>query len=99
MATAPARSGPQLAFAIAGGLVFVGSLVYFVMRYARGMDEAPSSGTAAAILFNVVLFSVFALHHSVFARSGAKGWIKQMWPPRLERSVYVWIASLLFLAV
>jgi len=47
---------------------------------------------------DVVLFTVFALHHSVFARSGAKAWVRAHVPPALERSVYVWIASLLFLA-
>ena len=42
---------------------------------------------------NVVLFTVFALHHSIMARTGAKAWITRLLPPDLERSVYVWIAS------
>jgi methanethiol S-methyltransferase len=99
MANALARPGPQLVFAVAGALVFVGSLLFFVARYAWGMDGAPSGATLPAVLFNVVLFSVFALHHSVFARTGAKDWVRRTWPPPLERSVYVWIASLLFIAV
>ena len=48
---------------------------------------------------NVILFTVFALHHSVMARTGAKSWMTRVLTPGLERSVYVWIASLLFLAV
>ena len=99
MANASARSGPQLVFAIAGALVFVGSLFYFVARYAWGMDGAPSGATVPAVLFNVVLFTVFALHHSGFARTGAKDWIRRTWPPALERSVYTWVASLLFIGV
>jgi methanethiol S-methyltransferase len=99
MPNALARPGPQLVFAVAGALVFVGSLFYFVARYAWGMDGVPTGAAAPAVFFNVVLFSVFALHHSIFARSGAKGWVRRTFPPSLERSVYVWIASLLFIAV
>ena len=33
------------------------------------------------------------------ARTGAKAWITRLVPPDLERSLYVWIASVLFLAV
>ena len=99
MPNALARPGPQLVFAVAGALVFVGSLLFFVARYAWGMDGVPPGATMPAVLFNVVLFSVFALHHSVFARAGAKDWVRRTWPPALERSVYVWIASLLFIGV
>jgi protein-S-isoprenylcysteine O-methyltransferase Ste14 len=42
---------------------------------------------------------VFALHHSGFARSGAKAWLARRLPRGLERSLYVWVASLLFLVV
>ena len=48
---------------------------------------------------NVLLFTVFALHHSVMARTGARAWIARLFPPELERSIYVWIASVLFLGV
>ena len=99
MLTALARPGAQLVFAVAGALVFVGSLFFFVARYAWGMDGAPPGTTLPAVVLNVVLFSVFALHHSIFARSGAKDWVKRSWPPALERSVYVWISSLLFICV
>lgn len=99
MPNALARPGPQLVFAVAGALVFVGSLLFFVARYAWGMDGVQPGATMPAVLFNVVLFSVFALHHSVFARGGAKEWLRRTWPPVLERSVYVWIASLLFIGV
>jgi hypothetical protein len=99
MPNALARPGPQLVFAVAGALVFVGSLFYFVARYAWGMDGVPAESAAPAVLFNVVLFSAFALHHSIFARAGAKAWVVRNWPPALERSMYVWMASLLFILV
>ena len=39
------------------------------------------------------------LHHSVFARTGVKAWIRRHLPAALERSIYTWVASLLFIAV
>jgi protein-S-isoprenylcysteine O-methyltransferase Ste14 len=99
MPNALSRPGPQLVVAVAGALVFVGSLFFFVARYAWGMDGVPTGPAVPAVLFNVVLFSVFALHHSIFARSGAKAVVMRTWPPALERSLYVWISSLLFISV
>ncbi len=62
----------------------------------------PAAGSSTAVrdaLIDVALFTLFALHHSLMARSGAKARIMRVVPADLERSVYVWIASLLFLAV
>ena len=91
------------AFAITGGLLFVGSLVFSLVSYAWRFNggAVPWSAPAAwsAGLMNAALFSVFALHHSLLARAGAREWVAGRVSPRLERSVYVWIASLLFLLV
>ncbi len=89
--------------AIAGGLVFVASLAVGVVAYAIWFGAAAGPWNAAgglpAIAVNVALFSGFALHHSAFARSGAKQWIARAVSPALERTVYVWVASVLFVAV
>src|SRR5262245_8939747 len=98
MTNALTRPGPQLAVAVTGALVFVGSLVYFLERYAWGMDSAPAGPVWPAVLFNVALFTIFALHHSILARTQAKAWVTRTWPPALERSLYTWVASLLFIA-
>ncbi len=58
--------------------------------------RAPSSRRS---LVNALLFGVFALHHSLLARSGVKRWVTRHVPPHLERTAYVWVASLLFIAV
>ena len=89
------------AFVWLGALVFVGSLLSFLVVYEFRLSGPAPPGTAVtpAVLLDIALFTIFALHHSVMARSGAKAWLTRMVPRDLERSVYVWIASLLFLAV
>lgn len=90
------------AFVWLGATLFVVSLVSFLVVYEFVLTmPAPPTGSSMvpAVLFNIGLFTVFALHHSVMARSGAKAWITRIVPPQLERSCYVWIASALFLAV
>jgi protein-S-isoprenylcysteine O-methyltransferase Ste14 len=88
------------AIAIAGGLAFVGSLLYFVASYGWRFDAPAeaSGGTATAILVDLALFTAFALHHSIFARSPLKAWIRRIVTPPMERSAYVWLASVLFIA-
>lgn len=88
-------------FRWSGALVFLLSLLSFLAMYAiRLRGPAPDDGSALGdAIANVVLFTVFALHHSVMARTGAKAWLTRRIPADLERSLYVWIASILFLAV
>ena len=88
-------------FRWSGALLFVLSLLSFAVVYGwRLRTPAPPSDDAMRdAIANVVLFTVFALHHSLMARTGAKAWITRHLPAGLERSVYVWIASALFLVV
>ena len=88
-------------FRWSGALLFVLSLLSFAVVYGwRLRVPAPSSDASTRdAIANVVLFTIFALHHSIMARTGAKAWITRRLPADLERSVYVWIASALFLAV
>ena len=91
----------QLARPIAlGGLVFfVDALLYFAYRYMFVFGrEMAGPISARAIVVNVTLFSIFALHHSVFARDMVRKRITRM-VGALERSTYVWIASALFVAI
>ena len=87
-------------FAWAGATLFVVSLAYFAWRYFGPFGEvAAGRDLMRPIALNVILFSVFALHHSLLARIGAKALITRAVPAQLERATYVWVASLLFLAV
>ena len=89
-------------FAWSGALLFLLSLLSFAVVYGWRLrvpapgDLAPSWRDA---LGNLILFTIFALHHSIMARTGAKAWMTRIVPPDMERSAYVWIASVLFLLV
>jgi protein-S-isoprenylcysteine O-methyltransferase Ste14 len=93
--------GATRSFAIAGGTVFVFSLLYAAWSYASpfGLSTTGSTSVIAPAAVDIALFTAFALHHSVFARSRVRQWIAERVSSRLERSVYVWVASLLLLAV
>lgn len=94
-----------LGFAWLAALAFAGSLALFAYSYVvvfgggggeRAVWSALLSGPA---LVNYGLFTAFALHHSLFARAGAKAVVRRYVPPPLERSVYTMIASVLFILV
>jgi hypothetical protein len=94
------RPTAELLFAWTGALVFVLALGYFVYSYTITFAEpADSALSAAPITWNVALFTIFALHHSIFSRLVVRDWVARTWPRQLERSFYVWMASLLFIAV
>ena len=89
-------------FAWSGALLFLLSLLSFAVVYGWRL-RVPAPGNLAAswrdALDNLILFTIFALHHSIMARTGAKAWITRIVPRDMERSVYVWIASVLCLGV
>ena len=89
-------------YALAGAAAFLTSLVYFAYVYGvrLGNGGAPSTplGIVRGLTVNAGLFTVFALHHSLLARSGAKRLVAGHLPAGLERATYVWIASILFAA-
>jgi protein-S-isoprenylcysteine O-methyltransferase Ste14 len=86
------------AFVWIGGALFVIALAWCAWWYLfEAGRSAPYAGVRAIVL-DAGLFSVFALHHSVFARETAKRWLDRI-PPELSRSVYVYTASLLLIVV
>ena len=85
--------------ALGGLLFFVDALLYFAYRYIFVFGrEATGTISTRAIAIDVLLFSVFALHHTVFARDWFRNRVTRM-VGALERSTYVWIASALFIAI
>jgi protein-S-isoprenylcysteine O-methyltransferase Ste14 len=91
----------MLAAAWCGAALFLASLTYFAYFYLVRLgqvEHVPAVDVPRAVAVNIALFSAFALHHSFFARTGAKAWLVRHVPAGLERAGYVWLASLLFLA-
>ena len=89
----------HLAVAVLGlgafGLSLAAGAWLFLVVLARPAESSPGWAVAA----NVGLFGLFATHHSVMARWRAKAWLRRHVPPDLERTLFVWVASLLFLAM
>src|SRR5882672_3878940 len=85
-------------FRWAGGAAFAGALAFcaytFVFVWSRDADV-----NGAAVMTDALLFTIFAAHHSVFAREPVKSRVARLVPVRLLRSSYVWIASLLLMGV
>lgn len=82
-----------------GGALFAVSLAFCAWTYASvfGRSLPPAGGVPVA--GDAALITVFALHHSLFARDGVKAMLARMVPAALLRSLYVWIASLLLIVV
>ena len=83
-----------------GGALFVTSLAFCASTYLVTWS-APVSADIRwdAVTIDGTLFSVFALHHSLFARERVKRAMSAIVPDSLLRAVYVWIAALLLVMV
>jgi len=88
----------ELVFVWVGGALFVGSLALWVWWYTLALGRSEPWSGWPPFGFDMILFTAFALHHSVFARDAVKRRMSAI-PRHLLRSVYVWIASLLLIAV
>ena len=86
------------AFVWAGGGLFVGALAFLTYSYAVTWSRV-ATFDGAAVAVDALLFSAFALHHSLFARDSAKRWLSSLVPDAMLRSAYVWIASTLLIGV
>ena len=69
------------------------------LQLPRGIDHGAQPPVGLAVVVDVALLLLFALQHSVMARSGFKRWVARWIPPHVERSTYVLVASLVLLVL
>ncbi len=87
-------------FVWSGGALFVGALAYCAWTFAVTWGRtAPLPVSAGAVSIDVALFTLFATHHSLFAREAVKARLARVLPRPVLPSLFVWIASLLLIAV
>jgi methanethiol S-methyltransferase len=79
-----------------GGAAFVASLLYFLYFYFVRLGWPVSGGDwIQPLAIDLALFGIFVAHHSLMPRRRMKQWFASHAPAPLERTVYVWVASLL----
>lgn len=69
------------------------------MWMARSMDSAARVGFWKALLIDTLLLGIFAVQHSVMARPGFKRVLTKFIPEAAERSTYVLLSSVIFIAL
>jgi protein-S-isoprenylcysteine O-methyltransferase Ste14 len=87
------------AFVWAGGGLFVASLTSCAWSYLVAFGRTAPWAGWVPVLIDAVLISMFAFHHSLFARERVKARLTQLIAAAVLRSTYVWIASLLLILV
>jgi protein-S-isoprenylcysteine O-methyltransferase Ste14 len=80
-----------------GGALFVLALAFCAWSYAVVMGRPAFSTSWTALAIDASLLTLFALHHSLFARKRVKDAIARVIPAALVRSCYVWVASALLI--
>lgn len=63
------------------------------------IDHGRRGSTVVAVVVDLALLGVFAIHHSVMARDGAKRFLARVLPTAVERSTYVLAADALLALV
>jgi len=80
-----------------GGALFVASLAGCAWTYGETFGRGLPSGGWPPLAIDAGLITIFAVHHSVFARETMKARMTRLVPAALLRSSYVWIASALLI--
>lgn len=85
-------------FVWTGGALFVASLAYTAWWFTERLGRVVPAAGWRPLAADALLFTVFALHHSLLARPPVQRLLARFVADRLLRAIYVWTASaLLFL--
>jgi methanethiol S-methyltransferase len=87
------------AFVWLGGAMFVASLGVCAWCYGIVLSRSHPFAGWTPLVFDIGLITIFACHHSLFARERVKQALTRGVRSDLLRSVYVWIASALLMLV
>ena len=79
--------------------MFAASLLVCAWSYVFVMGRQTPPAGWQPLVVDAALITVFALHHSLFARERVKEWLTLRVPASRLRSVYVWVASVLLILV
>ena len=93
-----------LAYGVLSYAIFSVVFVYFIafvvdLFVPRSVDRGPEAPPLLAALTNLGLLTLFALQHTLMARSGFKQWLTRFIPAAAERSTFVLVSSLILAAM
>ena len=100
----PAKRAIVLAYGVFCYALFLGVFLYTVgfignVGVPTSLDAAPRVSFQLALLVNAGLLTLFAVQHSGMARPAFKRWLTKFVPSAAERSTYVLLSNLAFIAV
>lgn len=91
-----------LIFGVVSYAAFLVTILYAIgfeenILVPKGIDDGPESPVTTAVLINVLMLSVFAIQHTIMARTSFKAWWTKIVPEPIERSIFVLLTSIILL--
>ena len=88
-----------LVYGVLSYAIFFGVMVYFIcfvtdLFVPHSVDRGPEAPPLLAAITNLALIALFAVQHTLMARSGFKQWLTRFIPFAAERSTFVLVTSL-----
>jgi methanethiol S-methyltransferase len=87
-------------YSVVSYFVFLATFIYTIgfvgdMVFPKTINSGTSGSMGRSLFIDAVLLGLFAIPHSLMARSNFKRWWTMIIPPVIERSTYVLVSSLL----